>query len=533
MKHRSPALCLVFFGLLLIARTVAAADYYIDQAHSSASDSNPGTAALPWKTITKANQALSAGDTVYIKSGTYTNYISPTRSGTSSSPITYKNFGGDTVTVQSTSYAISLVGKSYITVQGITFTNVDRFMYLEGASNHNVIAFNRFTNTRNATAEWAGSRIWEGSSYNWVHDNVFGDYGECTSSGSDDGSVFEIGFDDGDASQAGNYNLVENNVMYHGGHHVIGVNGNHNIIRNNYFYNYNWTRNHGNRNLYLNGRASYSNRNLIEGNRIGYSDKPCDAFGAPGVRSQRNSTSFAGTRSFTTILAACSSRSLTTTGPVPTITGCTATPSWTMGGRLTADRMISSAARLHSTIGRLRSLSRATRSKTICTYDAPRVYGYNSTTANDQIFAGNYNGDASGNPKFVNATTTPGDPTDTSYPDLHLQSTSPAIDVGAPLTVIVSAGGTGTSFQLSDASYFMDGWGLIPGDEIQLVGTAQRARITAVNYSTNTVTLDRSVTWTQNQGVGLPYEGTSPDAGAYEFGSSSAPSAPRNLRITI
>jgi hypothetical protein len=70
----------------------------VDTKHASASDNNAGSESLPWKTITKANQALVAGDTVYIKSGTYGTYISPNNSGTSSLPITYRNYGNDTVT---------------------------------------------------------------------------------------------------------------------------------------------------------------------------------------------------------------------------------------------------------------------------------------------------------------------------------------------------------------------------------------------------------------------------------------------------
>jgi PKD repeat protein len=67
-----------------------AVGYFVDTNNSGASDSNPGTEALPWKTITKANQVLVPGDTVYIKAGTYTSYIAPARSGTASGRITYK-----------------------------------------------------------------------------------------------------------------------------------------------------------------------------------------------------------------------------------------------------------------------------------------------------------------------------------------------------------------------------------------------------------------------------------------------------------
>ncbi len=38
--------------------------YYVDTGHPGASDSNPGTEALPWETLTKANQTLAAGEKV-------------------------------------------------------------------------------------------------------------------------------------------------------------------------------------------------------------------------------------------------------------------------------------------------------------------------------------------------------------------------------------------------------------------------------------------------------------------------------------
>src|SRR4051794_7030926 len=91
-----------------------AATYYVDQANAGANDTNPGSVALPWKTISKANQVLVAGDTVLIKGGTYTSTISPARSGQATAPITYKNFDASTVTIQNASYGILLDAKSYI-----------------------------------------------------------------------------------------------------------------------------------------------------------------------------------------------------------------------------------------------------------------------------------------------------------------------------------------------------------------------------------------------------------------------------------
>jgi hypothetical protein len=44
---------------------------YVDKNHSSANDENPGTESEPFKTVQKGIESANAGETVYIKSGTY------------------------------------------------------------------------------------------------------------------------------------------------------------------------------------------------------------------------------------------------------------------------------------------------------------------------------------------------------------------------------------------------------------------------------------------------------------------------------
>ena len=102
-------------------------------------------------------------------------------------------------------------------------------------------------------------------------------------------------------------------------------------------------------------------------------------------------------------------------------------------------------------------------------------------------------------PKFVNPAGS--DPDNPNLPDLHLQAGSPCIDAGAYPTTITSAAGSGTQFQVEDARYFFDGWGIphVQGDEIQL-SDGQRARITNVNYETNMITVDRVLVWTHEPG---------------------------------
>jgi hypothetical protein len=146
------------------------------------------------------------------------------------------------------------------------------------------------------------------------------------------------------------------------------------------------------------------------------------------------------------------------------------------------------------------------------------------TSVDLQEWAGNYIGEDSGDPLFTNASTALGDPTDSTTPDFRLQNTSPCINIGVALTTITSASGSGTTFTVAAAGYFTDGWGIegVEGDEIQIVGTSQKARIVHVNYTSNTITVDATLTWTQGQGLALPYVGSAPDIGAHEYGSTSA-----------
>jgi hypothetical protein len=72
---------------------------------------------------------------------------------------------------------------------------------------------------------------------------------------------------------------------------------------------------------------------------------------------------------------------------------------------------------------------------------------------------------------------------------------------------------------VNDARYFRDSYGVagVSGDHIQLAGQSETAIIVGIDYAANTLTLDRALTWSANQGVSLAYEGSAPDVGAYEF----------------
>jgi hypothetical protein len=64
------------------APLIPAKTYYVDQANPKASDNNPGTEALPLRTINAAAQVLQPGDRVVVAAGVYRERVRPARGGT-------------------------------------------------------------------------------------------------------------------------------------------------------------------------------------------------------------------------------------------------------------------------------------------------------------------------------------------------------------------------------------------------------------------------------------------------------------------
>lgn len=523
----SALLVLVFtFAIPLQAQAI---DYYVDQNHPSANDQNTGTIERPWKTVTKANQTLTAGDTVYIKAGIYTSYIAPKYSGTSSNRITYRNYRTDVVTVQNAPYGIYLDGKDYITVQGINFYNLDKFLWLKNDADYNIIAYCNFDHGRNMG--WSGSKIYAGSSHNWIHHSQFSRYGYYTDD--DIGSVIDIGTEENTSDQT-QYNLIEDSIFYFGGHHVFGLHGRWNVVRNNHMYNPEWSMDgdpvYGNRVLYITGAISTWGENLIEGNRIGYSGDPPDGDGATNFLLAGN---YNIVRKNDIFRAATVGISLSCGSSYPVA------PSYNhiynnnifdngqgeWGGKDECGIYFHDYGHPDTIEGNVlkNNILYSNGSPSTCSY------GFSGVSEGDQTFAGNW--EEAGDPKFVDTSGT--DPMSSTNPDFTLQSDSSSIDSGVYLTTITSSSGSGTTFAVDDARYFTDGFTIVNGDEIQLSGNLQKARITNINYTTNTITVDRSLTWTQNQGISLAYEGAAPDIGAHEYGAHDAlaPSPPKNLRI--
>jgi len=126
-------------------------------------DSNPGTEALPWRTIQKAASTLVAGDTVYIKNGTYHETVQPKNSGTSKGYIVYSAYPGhnpiiDGAGVSGDYRGLFAVRGSYIIISGLTVRNSKAAAIHVRGSNNIIIRGNRTEESASS-----GIGIWRSS----------------------------------------------------------------------------------------------------------------------------------------------------------------------------------------------------------------------------------------------------------------------------------------------------------------------------------------------------------------------------------
>lgn len=98
--------------------------------------------------------------------------------------------------------------------------------------------------------------------------------------------------------------------------------------------------------------------------------------------------------------------------------------------------------------------------------------------------------------------------------DYRLLADSPCIDKAKPLTQTTS-GGTDTSIPVQDSRFFFDGFGIMEGDKI-VVGRNQPVTLVSVPDDKHLIVAE-PISWQTSDPVSLPYEGTAPDIGAFEY----------------
>jgi hypothetical protein len=116
---------ILFICACLIAGTASATDYYVSTAGI---DTNPGTLALPWRTIQHAANVVKAGSTVYIRGGIYNEKVNMNVTGSASKGyISFINYPNETPIVDGTGISnpeiFELYGVNYIKIIGLTLRN--------------------------------------------------------------------------------------------------------------------------------------------------------------------------------------------------------------------------------------------------------------------------------------------------------------------------------------------------------------------------------------------------------------------------
>ncbi len=145
----------------------AGATYYVAP---SGDDEHPGTQAKPWQTIQKAASFLGAGDTVYIRAGTYAEQVIPQNSGSAGNTITYAAYPGETVTIDGAGMELPayetglfvLEDINYIKVSGLRIINAGPYennagIYVDNA--HNIIVEDNYISNTVSS----GIGVWDGS----------------------------------------------------------------------------------------------------------------------------------------------------------------------------------------------------------------------------------------------------------------------------------------------------------------------------------------------------------------------------------
>ncbi|MDR4506275.1 MAG: hypothetical protein MRK01_16000 [Candidatus Scalindua sp.] len=129
---KSIFLIVCFFVMFSVVVTLEAlaAEYYIDPVNGKDSDTGLSQT-LAWATFSYAMEQLTAGDTLYLMDGTFTESLKVTISGIPGNPITFKalNDGQATVDGRNSRIPFSMRGAStsnhlkYVDVEGIVFRN--------------------------------------------------------------------------------------------------------------------------------------------------------------------------------------------------------------------------------------------------------------------------------------------------------------------------------------------------------------------------------------------------------------------------
>ena len=159
--------------LLLICLNTQATNRYVAK---TGSNSNSGTYSSPYLTIAKALSVALAGDTVFVKEGTYNESVSFPSSGTEGNPIVLKNYGSDNVVIDAQAtrnYCIYAIKKNYLSISGINCQNaVQENIHLETCNHIEIMNMTSTLPVYSTYAMGSGKGIYIGGVTDWGSDII-------------------------------------------------------------------------------------------------------------------------------------------------------------------------------------------------------------------------------------------------------------------------------------------------------------------------------------------------------------------------
>lgn len=541
---------LIFIILTLIAVQTNAGIYYVA---TNGNDSWDGTSPAyvsgttgPWLTVghiySGGGCLLTSGDTLYIRGGVYSHTDDSLGTGltvvyaqaTSNSPIVISNYPSETPIVYGSganNNAMLLRHSCWVRIYGIIFTNAYRCGSVDTSTNCEIAncSFYGTTNSYAGAQAALGSFVGSGGmTHCWIHNDTFSSLGAMTNS--DQGNNVTIGNFNATLGSPDwtCFNIIESNYFGFGGHASFADYGQTNLIQDNFGQNTPWYYRYDDRQLVghrvMEQGGAMGMGSWIQYNRWQFAGVTENG-GAHGIEMDGPGTSVARFNS----LLNCDGTGLVIYGQK---VGSPMVASWgtnyvygnTIAWNGYGQRYVTNYTTTNVIDNGLwlRPLATVNTTNNIFVNNLffdnyqPDLFFYNNPAVGVGTWSGNMTNYSSGT-MFVN--TNNGGNLSQTMPDINLVSNAPAVDAGVFLTTITSASSSGTSFDVADARYFFTGmtacYRTVPGDTIQLQGSTNTAVITGI--SGNTITVNSSLTWTNGQGVSLPYSGTAPDAGAFEY----------------
>ena len=204
-------------------------------------DANAGTVAQPWRTIAKANASLTAGDTVFIRAGTYGDAVSPANSGAAQNPLVYMNYQSEVCSLFVSARAINLTDRNYVVVQGLHMQMAesanDYVMAITGGGNNVIVNCMLYGGSTHNVSGWGS---WPAFLLSNTNNNlVIRNYLDRQDHDITDDAYRGDGLGVHGTSM---YNIIEGNTVVNVSHFGIavpyGVRGeSYNIVRNNRVHN--------------------------------------------------------------------------------------------------------------------------------------------------------------------------------------------------------------------------------------------------------------------------------------------------------